>query len=69
MVKNMAATAETLSDAGSIPGSGRSPGTGQNNPLQDSCPENLRDRGAGQATVHSVTQSWTRLKQLSMAWP
>ena len=31
-----------------------------------SCLENPMNRGAWQATVHRVTQSWTRLKQLSM---
>ena len=53
-------------DTGSIPGSGRSPGEGHGNQLQYSCLENLMDRGAWQATVHRVTKSWTRLKQLSM---
>ena len=33
-------------DLGSIPGSGRSPGEGNGNPLQYSCLENLMDRGA-----------------------
>ena len=41
---------------GSIPGSGRSPGEGNGNPLQYSCLENLMDRGAWQATVHGVAQ-------------
>ena len=48
-------------DVGSIPGSGRSPGEGRGNPLQDSCLGNPMDRGAWRATVHGVTQSWTRL--------
>ena len=38
---------------------------GIGNPLQCSCLENLRDRGAWWAAVYGVTQSWTRLKQLS----
>ena len=42
-------------DAGSIPGSGRSPGEGNGNPLQYSCLENPMDRGAWWATVHGVT--------------
>ena len=46
-----------------IPGSGRSPGEGNGNPLQYSCLENPMDRWA---TVHRVTKSWIRLKQLSM---
>ena len=53
-------------DVGSIPGSGRSPGEGNSNPLQYSCLENHMDRGAWWATVHGVTKSWTRLKQLSI---
>ena len=40
-------------------------GEGNGNPLQCSCLENPRDRGAWWAAVHRVTQSWTRLKQLS----
>ena len=51
MVKNLPANA---GDAGSIPGSGRSPGEGNGNPLQDSCLENPTDRGAWQAIVHGV---------------
>ena len=43
----------------------RSFGGGHGNPLQYSCLENPMDRGAWQATVHRVTKSWTRLKQLS----
>ena len=53
-------------DPGLIPGLGRSPGEGNGNPLQYSCLENPRDRGAWWAAVHRVTQSRTRLKQLSM---
>ena len=44
-------------DLGSIPGSGRSPGEGNGNPLQYSCLENSMDRGAWQATVHGVPKS------------
>ena len=43
-------------DPGSIPGSGRSPGEGNDNPLQYSCLENPMDGGAWQATVHGVTR-------------
>ena len=50
---------------GSIPGSGRSLGGGHGNPLQYSCLENPTDSGAWRATVHRVTMSQTRLKQLS----
>ena len=40
-------------------------GEGNGNPLQCSCLENPRDGGAWWAAVYGVTQSWTRLKQLS----
>ena len=46
-------------DPGSIPGSGRSSGEGNGNPLQYSCLENPMDRGAWQATGHGVTKSRT----------
>ena len=46
---------------GSIPGSRRSLGEGNGNPLQYSCLENPMDRGAWRATVHGVTKSWTQL--------
>ena len=62
VVKNPPASAGDIRDAGLIPGSGRSPGGRHGNPLQDSCLENPMDRGAWQAAVHSVTQSWTQLK-------
>ena len=48
-------------DLGSDPGSGRSPGEGNGNPLQYSCLENPMDRGAWQAAVHGFTKSWTQL--------
>ena len=44
---------------GSIPGSGRSPGEVDGNPLQYSCLENPMDRGTWHATVYRVTKSWT----------
>ena len=46
---------------GLIPGSGRSPGEGNGNPLQYSCLKKTMDRGAWWATVHGVIKSWTRL--------
>ena len=52
--KNLPDSAEDAGDTNLIPGSGRSPGEGNGNPLQYSCQENLMDRGASQATVHSV---------------
>ena len=39
------------------PGLGRSPGVGNDNPLQYSCQNNLMDRGAWQAIVHGITKS------------
>ena len=66
VVKNLPANAREVRDAGSIPGSGRSPGGGHGNPLQHSCLENPMEREAWQATVHRVTQSQIRLKRLSM---
>ena len=50
---------------GVIPGSGRSPGVGNDNPLQYSCLETPMDRGAWWASVHRVAKSQTQLKQLS----
>ena len=44
-----------------ISGLGRSPGGGNDNPLQYSCLENPMDRDAWQATVHRVTQCLPRL--------
>ena len=58
-------SAYNAGDPGSIPGSGRSPGEGNGNPLQYSCLENLMDGGAWWATVHGVAKSRTGLKQLS----
>ena len=55
------ASACNAGDPGLIPGSGRSPGEGNGNPLQYSCLENFMDRGAQQATVHGVAESWTQL--------
>ena len=50
---------------GSTPGSGRSLGEGNGNPLQYSCLELLMDRGAWWATVPRVAKNQTRVKQLS----
>ena len=44
---------------GSIPVSGRSTGGRHGNPLQYSCLENRKDRGAWQAAVHNVGKSQT----------
>ena len=45
---------------GLIPGSGRSPGEGNGNPLQCSCLENPMERGGWRATVHGVAESRTQ---------
>ena len=52
VVKNLPANTGDTRDAGSIPGSRRSPGTGNGNPLQYSCLENAMNRGAWWAIVH-----------------
>ena len=49
-------------DLGSIPGSGRSPGKGNGNPLQYSCLNNPTNRGGWQATVHGVTKNRIQLR-------
>ena len=59
------ASASNAGDLGSIPGSGRSPGEGNSNPLQYSCLENPTDGEAWWATVHGVTKSRTRLSDLA----
>ena len=56
VVKNLPVNA---GDMGLIPGSGRSPGEGNGNPLQYSCLENPRDRGAWWAAVHGVAKIHT----------
>jgi len=65
VVKNSPASAGDIGDAGSIPGSRRSPGVGNGNPLQYSCLENPVDRAAWWATIHGVAKSQTQLEQLS----
>ena len=54
MVKNPLTNA---GDPGSIPGSGRSPGVGNSNPLQYCCLENPMDSGAWWATVQAAAES------------
>ena len=46
----------SVGDPGSIPGSWKSPGEGNGNPLQYSCVENPLDRGTCQATVPGVAK-------------
>ena len=59
--KESACNARATGDTNLIPGSGRSPGEGNGNPLQYSCLENPMDRGTWPATVHGVAKSRTRL--------
>ena len=55
-------SAYNVGDLGSIPGSGRSPGEENGNPLQYSCLGNSMDRGAWWVTAHGVTKSQTQLR-------
>ena len=57
VVKNSPANAGATGDAGLIPGSGRSPGEGIDNPLQYSCLKNPKDRGEWWAIVQRVPES------------
>ena len=56
-VKNLPTNAGDIRDTGSIPGSGRSLGGGQDNPFQYSCLENLMDRGVWRAAVTLILLS------------
>ena len=56
MVENLPANAGDTKDTGSIPGSGRSPGEGNGNPLQDSCLGNPMDRGAHRVAESDMTE-------------
>ena len=61
VVKNLPANARDAGGRGSVPGSGRSPGEGNGNPLQYSCLGNSRDREAWRGIVRRVTKSQTQL--------
>ena len=66
VVKNPLANA---GDMGLIPGSGRSPGGGNGNPLWYSCLENPMDRGAWQAAVHRIAEpDTTEVTSLTCTW-
>ena len=65
MVKHLPGNAGDITDVGSTPGSGRSPGGGHGNPLQYSCLENPMDSGAWWAIVHGATKSQTRLSDFT----
>ena len=57
-----------MGDPGSIPGSGRSPGERNGNPLQYFCLENSMDGGAWWVTVHGVIKSRTRLSNFAFTF-
>ena len=63
VLKNPPANAGDVRDMGSGSGSGKSHGVRSVNPLQYSCLENPRDRGAWQVTVHGVLKSQTQLSK------
>ena len=63
------ASAYNAGDLRSIPGSGRSSGEGNGNPLQYSCLENPMDGGAWWATVCGVAKSRTRLSDFTFTFP
>ena len=63
------ASACNVGDPASIPGSGRTPGEGNDNPLQYSCLENFMDGGAWWARVHGVAKSRTLHWPCSKAGP
>ena len=58
VVKNPPANAGDSADVSSTPGSERSSGGGNGNPLQHSCLDNPMDREASRATDHGVTKCW-----------
>ena len=62
VVKDLPASVADRRDVGSIPGSGRSPGGRNGNPLQFPCLENPTDRGAWWVVVDRVSKSQTQLK-------
>ena len=65
-------SAYNVGDLGSIPGSRRSPGEGNGNPLQYACLENPMGREAWWAPIHGVAKSRTRLSYFTFTlepWP
>ena len=68
VVKNLPANPGDAEDVGSVPGSGRSPGGGNGNAFQYSCPQNPRDRGAWPGIVHGVSKSLTQLSDWTHTW-
>ena len=68
VVKNPPANTGASGDVGLIPGSERSLGGGNGNPLQYSCWDNPMDRGAWWSTVHGVSKSQTGLSMHAHTW-
>ena len=69
VVKNLPANSGDTGDTVSMPGSERSPGERNGNPLQCPCLENPMDRGAWQATVHGVAKSQAWLSEHAVSRP
>ena len=69
LVKNLPTNEGDTRDRGSIPGSGKSPGVGNDNPLPYPHPENPMDRGAWWATVRGAAESLTRLSTQAVSLP
>ena len=69
VVKNPSASAGDTKDMGLIPGSGRSPGGGNGNPLQYSCLGKPTDRGAWRAAVHGVAKESDMTQRLNNSPP
>ena len=67
VVRNLPASVGDIRDASSIPGLGKSPGGGNDNPLPYSFLENYVDRGAWWATVHGVAKSQTQLSMYAQS--
>ena len=63
--KNLPAYAGDTGSEGLIPGVGRTPGGGNDNPLQYSCLKNPMDRGIQQATIYRVTKESDTTEELS----
>ena len=67
VVKNLPASAGHIRDSSSIPGSGRSPGEGNGNPLQYSCLENYMDRRAWDHKSQIWLSYWT-ISRANLDW-
>ena len=65
MIKNPLNHAGEVRDVGLILGWGRSPGTGDGQPIPVSCLANSMSRGAWWARVHGITKTWTQPKRIS----